>query len=265
MRRKILAATLIVTLGIGAAAFVRVGQAAGLIAGQREEPLVVAHRAGAALGPENTLEALEASIAAGADMAEVDVRLTRDGVPVLLHDESLTRTAGVEKDVRSLDLDELEGVEEQTGHEIPTLEEMLCAAKDRITLMLELKAGDREVQLVEETARLVKQYQMEEQCVIASTELSILEWCQEQIPQADRLYITRLLYPGMDGNDSVQGYSADCRWAGAAAVVQAHGEGRALYLWTVNGEERIKEAIALGVQGVITDDPSLAVKILEEY
>ena len=233
----------------------------------RENPIrqvaEVAHRAGAALGPENTLEALEASIEAGADMAEVDVRLTREGVPVLLHDQSLGRTVGVDREIGGVDLGELEAIEEETGHEIPTLERLLAAAKDRISLMLDLKAGDREERLAEETAKLVEEYHMEEQCVIASTEMSILERCRERIPQADRLYITRLLYPGLDVEDWVQGYSADCRWAGAAAVVQAGGEGRDLYLWTVNGESKIKGAAALGVQGIITDDPGLAVEILE--
>lgn len=263
MKRNILAAALTVALWVGAAAFARVGQAAEQIAAGADSPLVVAHRAGAALGPENTLEALEASIEAGADMAEVDVRLTREGVPVLLHDQSLGRTAGVDREIGSVDLGELEAIEEETGHEIPTLERLLAAAKDRISLMLDLKAGDREERLAEETARLVEEYHMEGQCVIASTEMSILERCRERIPQAGRLYITRLLYPGLDVEDWVLGYSADCRWAGAAAVVQAGGEGRDLYLWTVNGESKIKGAAALGVQGIITDDPGLAVEILE--
>lgn len=263
MKKRALAAVLAVTLMVGAAAFVRVERAAGELANRSEGPLVVAHRAGAALGPENTLEALEASIQAGADMAEVDVRLTRDGVPVLLHDESLLRTAGADRAIEDTDLAQLEELEEETGHEIPTLEELFQAAGGRIILMLDLKPGDREALLAQETARLVKKYGMEETCVVASGAKAILERCGQLLPQADRLYITRLIYPGMGTGAWAQGYSADCRWAGAASAVQAHWEGRTLYLWTVNGESQMKRAAALGVRGIITDDPALALAVLE--
>lgn len=65
MKRNILAAALTVALWVGAAAFARVGQAAEQIAAGADSPLVVAHRAGAALGPENTLEALEPPLRRG--------------------------------------------------------------------------------------------------------------------------------------------------------------------------------------------------------
>ena len=183
MKKRALAAVLAVTLMVGAAAFVRVERAAGELANRSEGPLVVAHRAGAALGPENTLEALEASIQAGADMAEVDVRLTRDGVPVLLHDESLLRTAGADRAIEDTDLAQLEELEEETGHEIPTLEELFQAAGGRIILMLDLKPGDREALLAQETARLVKKY-----CVPDENGQRLMRQAYERLNLSARAY-----------------------------------------------------------------------------
>ncbi|MEM5781071.1 MAG: glycerophosphodiester phosphodiesterase family protein, partial [Lawsonibacter sp.] len=64
---------------------------------------VIAHRAGASLAPENTLAALKKSISAGADMAEIDVQMTKDGVAVVIHDGSLDRTAGLNRRVCETD------------------------------------------------------------------------------------------------------------------------------------------------------------------
>lgn len=107
---------------------------------QQEEPVirtaVIAHRAGAALAPENTLAALEAAIAAGADMAEIDVRQTGDGVLVALHDDSFGRTAGLDKKVWELDCPSAQKLDAGSwyshqfqGEHVPTLEEMLAAAR----------------------------------------------------------------------------------------------------------------------------------------
>lgn len=69
---------------------------------QNDFPLVVAHRGASADAPENTLAAFSAAIDAGADGLEFDVQLARDGVPVVIHDTDLRRTAGVDKRVADL-------------------------------------------------------------------------------------------------------------------------------------------------------------------
>lgn len=270
-RETLLWVALAVTSLVLAGALIRVGRAAGEIAAGREETLVVAHRAGAALGPENTLAALKRSVEAGADMAEIDVRLTGDGVPVALHDSNLSRTTGSDREVGETDLTDLEGLdagswfgEAFAGEPIPTLAQMLDAAKGHIRLMLELKAGGPETELVEAVTELIRERGMEEACVLASSSAAILALCQERAPELKRVYITRALYPGLGAVVPAGGYSIDRRWAGAAAVVQAHGEGRELYIWTANSAKELERLLALGPDGVITDDPVLAREILEK-
>ncbi len=259
MRKGALAAGLLAAVVTLAAAYVQVGAVAGELAGRRGTPVVVAHRAGAALGPENTLQALEASIAAGADMVEVDVRLTRDGVPVLLHDSTLRRTAGVERPVRELTLEELGKIDAS----VPTLDSFLKAAKGRVPVMVEVKTGDREEELLRGVIRLIYANAMERDCVVACGRLAPLERCRALAPELERVYITRMVYPGLGRVASAQGYSLDFRRANGAAVVQARAEGRGLYVWTVNDREDLRRMAALGPDGIITDNPALARALLD--
>ena len=72
-----------------------------------DAPLVIAHRGASLRAPENTLAAFHQAIHDGADAVELDVRLSRDGVPVVLHDASLERTTGVAAQVADVTLDQL--------------------------------------------------------------------------------------------------------------------------------------------------------------
>jgi len=74
-------------------------------------PLIIGHRGASAVAPENTMAAFREAIAAGCDGIEFDVRLTRDGVPVIIHDSTLRRTAGLAARVADLTWAELEQVD----------------------------------------------------------------------------------------------------------------------------------------------------------
>ncbi|MEV8097654.1 glycerophosphodiester phosphodiesterase [Kitasatospora sp. NPDC085879] len=96
----------------------------------RPAVLAVAHRGDPYRFRENTLRSVESAAAAGADAVEVDVRLTRDGVPVLLHDATLERLWGDPRPLDRLTLDELAGIGEPGGPRIPTLTEALKAVAE---------------------------------------------------------------------------------------------------------------------------------------
>ncbi len=109
-------------------------------------PLISAHRGFSAAAPENTIRALEAALAAGADVAEVDLRMTRDGQLVLMHDRSVDRTTDGRGRVSELSLDEIRGLDagawfkpEFAGARVPTLEEALRWSAGRLGFLLELK------------------------------------------------------------------------------------------------------------------------------
>lgn len=229
---------------------------------------VVAHRAGAAAAPENTLAALERSIAAGADMAEIDVRMTRDGRLVVMHDGSLERTTGVDRNVWEMDSAAVGRLDAGAwysgafaGERVPALEEMLAAARGRIPLMIELKPAPMEQDLVEEAVRLIRAAGMEGQCVLACADPELLRRSKKLAPALDTLYIGGTLTPELCGLAYVDGYSIYSAALTESIVEQVHGEGKTIYVWTVNTAKEIRAALKLGADGVVTDDPALAVRL----
>ena len=108
---------------------------------------VVGHRGALALAPENTIAAMEAGLRSGVDMVEFDVQRTRDGVPIVMHDDTLERTTNGTGRVREKTLAEVQGLDAGShfdprfaGASVPTLDELLSwAAPRRVDLMLELK------------------------------------------------------------------------------------------------------------------------------
>ena len=130
-----------------------------LAAGKDTPMIVVAHRAGAKVAPENTLAALEQAIRDGAPIAEIDVQQLSDGTLIVMHDSNFKRTAGEDVCVWDTEADVLSTLEVGStfsaayrGEQIPTLEEMLACAGDRITLMIELKYSGQEQELEDQRA-----------------------------------------------------------------------------------------------------------------
>ena len=112
---------------------------------------VIAHRAGAALAPENTLAALENAIRVGADIAEIDVQMSKDGVLLAMHDKSLERTTGLCCSTWEVNWTVLQAADagalysaDYAGERIPTLEALLNAARGQIPLMIEIKCTGHE-------------------------------------------------------------------------------------------------------------------------
>ncbi len=109
--------------------------------------LVTAHRGAHGEAPENSISAIESAIEIGADIIEIDIRFTKDGVPVLLHDETLDRTTTGQGKLAGMAFDEVQKLRllsksgEVTNESIPTLSEVLLQAKGRVLLDLDIKTG----------------------------------------------------------------------------------------------------------------------------
>ena len=240
---------------------------------EREAPQVkvVAHRGGAAHAPENTLAALARAIAAGANLAEIDLRMTKDGGIIALHDETLTRTTGSDHPVSGLDMETVRTLDaggwfsaEFQGEPVPTLTELLEAARGKIRLMLELKHTQSDQTLLERTVEQIRSRGMEEACVLACGDLELLRRGKELAPELENVYIGESLGPELWEASFVDGYSINFTALTAQNVEQAHQKGRAVYAWTVNERQDIAAVLELGVDGLVTDDPDLALELLKE-
>jgi glycerophosphoryl diester phosphodiesterase len=246
-------------------------------------PLVYAHRGGAGLAPENTLVAFENGLSTGADGIEFDVRLSRDGVPVLMHDPTLERTTNATGPVDQRTAAELAALD--AGHRferdgafpfrgrgigVPALQDVLDRHRDT-ALIIELKSAD---------ARLARAVVDEIHAAGAIGRVTVGSF------QKGALEAVRALDPAIrtgadmdDVRNSVEGVAAQAafeilqvpevhagiRIVTPAFIAKAHEAGIPVTVWTVNDEDDMRRLLDWGVDGLITDRPDLAVPIVREW
>ncbi|MCS7364147.1 MAG: glycerophosphodiester phosphodiesterase [archaeon GB-1867-035] len=108
----------------------------------RSRFFVVAHRGASAYEPENTLRSIRRAIEIGADVVEIDVRVTRDGYPIVIHDETVDRTTDGSGLVNEFSLDGLRKLDAGEGERIPLLGEVLDLVADKINIFIEIKVDE---------------------------------------------------------------------------------------------------------------------------
>ena len=233
------------------------------------ETEITAHRGSSRTAPENTIPAIEAAVEEMADSVEIDVQMTADGVIVLGHDASLKRVAGVNRSIASMTFEELEKLDvgswfssEYAGTRIPSLSEVLELCSQKISLNIEIKYVGKNSELPEKTAEMVREYGMENQCVITSTNLSYLKRVKEALPEIRTGYIISAAYGNFYSSEDVDFISIRSGFVTSALMQNAHEQGKAVYAWTVNTKSELERLTLLGVDGIITDRPVLAREIV---
>lgn len=232
-------------------------------------PPVIGHRGAAALAPENTLAGIRAAKAAGARWVEFDIRLTRDGALVLLHDDTLKRTAGLRRRLESLTLTDLEQLDagswfspEFAGEPIPTLESAL-------SLLAELALGANiEIKPDPGRARPLARALIDTlnaashgrgvPVLISSLDERMLREVRRidpDIPLAIVLRRRRRVWPDLASRLGC--FSIHCRnsWIRPRDVERIQETGMEALVFTVNDPERAAELLGWGVRGVFSDTP----------
>ena len=253
-------------------------------------PLVIAHRGGRALFPENTLQAFAGAVRLGVDALEMDLRLTRDGVLVTCHDADISRTSdgvGVVRDHTLAELQSLNfgfhftnraGAAPYRAHpaRIATLEELFQQFTNTL-MVLELKDHETDGQeAAEKLARLIAKYGRESTVLVASFDEASLDAFRRatggrvatslSTTRARRFVIFNLIrldWFGPVGDAALQvpltrsGFALDR----PGLIRAAHARNWAVHYWTINDAEEMRRLIALGADGIITDRPDLARQI----
>ena len=232
------------------------------------EVQITAHRGSSESAPENTMAAVAMAVEEMADFAEVDVQESLDGYLVLCHDLSLKRVAGLNRKVGELTLEELMELDvgswfsaEYAEERIPLLEQVMEFAKGKINLNLELKNIGSHTDMPEKTAALIKELEMEEQCVISSTSMEYLRRVKEADPDIRTGYIIAAAYGNYYDNENLDFISIRSSFVSPSMVEQAHEAGKAVHAWTVNTKSEMEEMKAAGVDNIITDYPVQAREI----
>ncbi len=229
---------------------------------------VIAHRGGAGLCPENTMAAFAAALARGDPAVETDVAMTRDGVAVLVHDDTLERTGKDPRAVGELTYRELAGIDvgawfdpAHRGERVPTLDELgdLMAARP-VRLFLDFKHGDdRYPGIVDAVIRFAARFG-EERITLLSLNHAVIEAFRQRAPRLASAY-SIMRPPEADWLARLpqgRGIAPSLRTLSVAMLVQARSEGRAVHAWTVRSQAEAELVVRLPVAGIITDRPDLA-------
>jgi glycerophosphoryl diester phosphodiesterase len=214
------------------------------------EPLIIGHRGASAVAPENTLAAFAAAIAVGADGIEFDVRLSGDGVPVIIHDDTLQRTHGLRKRVADLTVEELRSVG------VPSLRDLFeLMSQNDLILCLEIKGSSAE--LAERCCELVHEFAFADRTIVECFDLNVLKPIKLKTAALfdPRIYTEqRLIDRALEVGTSV--LALHHRLAKPSLIEKARLAGLRVVVWTVDDPAWVAHAQALGIEAVITNDPA---------
>ena len=234
---------------------------------------IIAHRAGGALAPENTIAAVKNAIAIQSEWAEIDVQLTRDGQIIVAHDTDLRRLAKVNKTVADSTLAEIELFEvgsafrpEFQGEKIPTLDAFLDAAKGQIRVVIELKPHsiqDAEP-LAKAVVELLKQRGEVKRHRVCSLSYEAVQAVRRLEPEIELGFIVAQAVGPIEKLDA-DFFMIDQKMATQRLVERCRASGNRFVLaWTVDDPNKILPLIDNGVAGIITDNPPLIRERYEE-
>ncbi|MBW2387352.1 MAG: hypothetical protein JRG89_02855 [Deltaproteobacteria bacterium] len=241
-------------------------------------PLVIAHRGAKAYKPENTLAAYELAIEQGCDMIEIDLHVARDGAMPVAHDASLDRFAR-EGEIADVSLEELRSIS-RAAHEarasdkqyegIPVLEEVLDRFGGMIPFNLELKTMTEKRPYAELQKLVLDQVvrrDLLDQTLFSSFSDAVLAELRALSPEA-RLGV--LVDPRSPKEifrraEAVGAESINLHFVitDPDVVARAHEKGLAVYVYTVDEPERMRELLAFGVDGIFSNAPDRLRKVVD--
>lgn len=229
----------------------------------RERTLAVGHRGAPMLAPENTLPSIDAAIEVGADWVEIDVKLTRDQVPVLLHDKTLHRIWGVGKPVGDLDVADLPGRHGNVVPErcVPTLHEALDFIKGRgIRLLIDVTAVPEAAASVRLAAALGL---MGEVAFTGDTEALALVRAEAPAAVITMTWESPVL-PDEALFARVRPQYLNQPWMllDEQVIERVHADGRLVATYTVDDRERMRWLAGAGVDAITSNDIAALVTLL---
>jgi len=224
---------------------------------------VTGHRGAAGLEPENTLRSIRRAIDLGVDRVEIDVRVTRDGRLVVIHDETVDRTTNGHGYVNELTLDEIRKLDAGKGEKVPTLEEVLEITKGKVELQIELKVPEA----TSSTLRLIERENAEGEVIITSFMHDLLRRVHDFNPELR----TGALFFNVEGDicrKALNVYSKAVhvyyRNVDAELVRHAHEMGLEIEVWNPDEPKEMMRMIKLGVDSIGTNRPDILLNLLRK-
>jgi len=238
-------------------------------------PLLAAHRGAMVEAPENTRAAFDKAVSYPIDGIEFDVQITKDGMPVIFHDDSLKKILNTSRTISDYTYEELSGFDwgswfskEFSGEKIPTLEEVLKSYGEKTGLFIEIKsAPDRKkVLLYSKLPRLVTQqirqfipHEYMNRIFILSFDQDLLKSAYAHDPGLN--YVLNLDFPIIDPDDlnldfdMLDGCCLAFKKLSSKFVSFYRDRGKRVMTYSCNTPEMIYRAFSLNIDVIMTDDP----------
>lgn len=241
-------------------------------------PAVFAHRGVSAQAPENTLAAFQLALDQNVDGIELDVRMSADGQVVVIHNSTIDHTTNGKGAVRKLSFHNLREFDagswfspEFAGERIPSLDEVLNLVEDKLITNIELKSygfpGD---QLPKKVSEIVKRHGLGKRIMVSSFRPLTLFKIKKLMPDVP---IGLLMFPEIRGaivmmifGGSKKFFSINPHFSSFTPKMlqQVKIKGKKVIAHTVNESEDIRRLFDMGIDGIITDNPELGMKIRSE-
>ncbi|RLE74539.1 MAG: glycerophosphodiester phosphodiesterase [Thermoprotei archaeon] len=225
----------------------------------REHFFIVGHRGAKGLEPENTILSIRKALEIGVDAVEVDVRASKDGYPVIIHDDTVDRTTNGSGLVADMTLDELRKLDAGKGEKIPLFEEVLREVHGKAVLFVEFKVADA----IDAVLKIVDSMNAWKSILFISFESDHLLKVKEYNKDA---YTGLIYFKQGDGIILAKKIGALAvlpfyRMATEKAVAFAKKLRLMVIPWVVNDLETGKRLKSYGVNGLTTDRPDIMIKL----
>ncbi len=253
----------------------------------------MAHRGDSAAAPENTLLSLRRAVEIGVDFIETDVRLSKDDVPILFHDDTLERTTGEGGTIRDKTIEELYQIDlgynfsPDDGKTFPFRDRALTIVTLREAfeafpnIMFNLDIKDEDVHAPDILASVIQEYNREKSVIVGSFHDTQLYRFRKIMPEvvtcacpsevtrfvfALKMRVLRLFSKGCP----YEVFQVPMKYGRITVVDErfvraAHDRETAVHVWTVNDREEMDYLINLGIDGIFTDRPALFKDALTEH
>lgn len=240
---------------------------------------VLGHRGICAKYPENTLISFSKAIDLGVDLIEFDVNITKDGIPVVIHDNNIARTSDHEGLTREYNLQELKTFDfgckfgaQFAGTPIPTLEEVLTLAAKSDKLLLNVEIKDMTHETVDKTVNMLHRFGLEDRAVIACFDAEIIRYTKKAYP-----HMRCQGFPGRymknfteDTYDCMFGMGIPIGWEDCTDesikedVALAKCRGILAWLFCADTEEDVRRCVQYDCDNITGNDPEVALRVLRE-
>lgn len=238
------------------------------------KPYVIGHR-GSGYAIENTFEAVEKANDYGSDFAEIDIQLSKDGIPIVYHDTTMSRLSHVSTSVSQMTAQQFEDTTlqyEKYTAQPTTLEHLIQKMQDHhfnIKLLIEFKADPENYrEMVNQVVKIVNQYHMGSQTMFMSLHYPTVSYLHHLYPE---WWIGYCIY-GSIGDIDASIWNMDIDFlaieenrASTSLIQKAISQMIPIYIWTVDNEKKMKQYLDMGVSGIITNDPDLGRQAIDAY